>query len=97
MSVETSNAPREVWVTTAAGGEPVQVWASDEAARHPLLSMRVEHYVRRDLVVPTVDEIAEQIARPMWDEQAIAAEIIDAARNVHALLLSRIEGDNDER
>ncbi len=100
MPAETSNGPRELWVTLTPGGSPVQVWANAAAARHLFFRRRVESFVRRDLVVPTVDEIAEGLYRAEnFDGPPLAELGIDGhdywamARLVHAWLLSRIEGD----
>jgi hypothetical protein len=49
-------------------------------------------YVRRDLVVPTVDDLRAKVGELLIDER-FGAVIGD---DLHEWLLSRIEGDHDE-
>lgn len=108
MPSETSSAPREVWTVNfrdsgqLAGEFPIGDQQSaadcavDGSAFFGVECVAVE-YVRRDLV-PTVDEIERAIligrygdCPELW-EGAIDQAGQDAI-SIHALLLSRIEGD----
>lgn len=96
MSVETSNAPRRVWVRK---DDWYGSWLS-ATPRDP--GAGAVEYLRRDLVVPTVDEIAEGLYRAEnFDGPPLAELGIDGhdyqamAELVHGWLLSRIEGTTD--
>jgi hypothetical protein len=107
MSVETSNAPRELWAVVNSAGDQVyegpvpedKALAQDRADEYERfadsLAVAVP-YVRRDLVVPTVDEIAQRLAERRGLGRPLGSDLADA-KDMHEWLLSRIEGDNDER
>lgn len=99
MSVETSSAPEIFWFDPITGS----------FLRDPMESRTVA-YVRRDLVVPTVDEemvdaaawiVARDVGYPYLSDvpdgewQAIRSQAREMLAAVRSLLLSRIEGDND--
>jgi len=103
MSVETSNAPREVWAVLRGDGWPVSVDSDREVAerrasewnakRLGAAPRSVAPFVRRDLVVPTVNELSRKVRELGWTMSAP-----DSLRMAHALrpwLLSRIEGGNE--
>lgn len=93
MSSEPNNAPREVWVRINKRGNPCGVTPFErETPRYPYGQLR---YVQRDLVVPTVDEIATKIAPTILHSGVQRWQLTDAAKAVHALLLSRIGGADD--
>lgn len=130
MSVETSNAPRELWTVidptmlhegyaNADGMLPTGVLGTLRVESHARVSAQdrdeafnrqrpdrkhlVTGYVRRDLVVPTVNE-REAAVKAVYsdlyawmpsDETHRIATAVERA--IDALLLSRIEGGNDER
>lgn len=99
MPSETSNAPAQVWTVNfrddgrLAGEFPIgdaqsaADCAVDGSAFFGVECEAVE-YVRRDLVVPTVDEIAAAIL----EDRLQGGDHATNARAVHALLLARIEG-----
>ena len=102
MPSETSSAPKlikavprmtpEVWNSGdpwAAAGELIAATdLGDLFERHQV------EYLRRDLVVPTVDEIVVELLRNRLYGTS-REHLESAAEAIHALLLSRIEGDND--
>lgn len=104
MSVETSSAPREIGIVYGPAGSVTgpAVYPDGRVELESLAaSLREEHgdgyraagYVRRDLVVPTVDEMNAWATErfPAWNEGPAPVEL----RAFREFLLSRIEGDDD--
>lgn len=96
MSVETSNAPGRLWALIGRRGHIM------DATKRPGLHIdlidgeREVEYLRADLVVPTVDEIAQRLAERRGLGRPLGSDLADA-KDLHEWLLSRIEGDNDEQ
>lgn len=104
MSVETSNAPRELRVGVRPPvGKHQRVRLVDHGQTAAYMDEAIHEYVRRDLVIPTVDEIAGAVCNGLHGvgvqlDEATEHErgVIDnVSRAVRSLLLSRIEGDNE--
>jgi hypothetical protein len=94
MPSETSNAPATLRVGVRPPvGNYQRVRLPDHGQTAAFMDEEIHEYVRRDLAVPTVVELAGMVSEAIGRELATDPQRI--AAGLHAGLLSRIEGDDD--